>query len=131
MKAQFKAKLDAIAAEYRQLERRMSALVAEVAKDILADTPELDRFVMAMGSATFHLRDGLITVNDDFGYPEKDPHVVRADAHNSAVYEGDGMFGHIYEKTLPLVQIIDDYDDLFKITGEPMRIFRDGRRDTL
>ena len=91
---------DQIRANLAELERKASEYVEATARSILRRNKTIKEFVMAMGSAFFYSRDGDVLELDD------------------------------RKSFKPLKDFIEEWDDLLKITGEPMRFTADGPKVT-
>ena len=74
-------------------------LVEKYAREVLKDHKELKEFVMGMGTYNFWVADDL---QADFGYLGCNGCVDKLD------------------------QLMEDWDDVLKLTGEPMRFTADG-----
>lgn len=75
------------------------AIIEREARKVLKDDPTIKEFVMAMGSATF-----------------------------TCLYDGGEELLHVedVDSSLDLKFILDEWDDVFKFTGEPMRFTATG-----
>ena len=90
-----------VAKHYNKARQIALNLIVLRARRILKKHKNLKEFVMAMGSATFH------------------------DQKGDAVFNYTTGRGPIYMD--PVYQLIEDWDDYLKLTGEPMRFCATGR----
>lgn len=87
----------------REAEGVALALLEQRARAVLRRNPQLKEFVMAMGSAHFEAHDG------------------------EQVGICMSPWSHDYRKyTRPVDEVLDDFDDVLKLTGTPMRFTADG-----
>lgn len=88
-----------------------SKIVEQRARTILCEHPELDEFVMAMGEWFFTYKVGAI------------------DRSGIEILEGDSNIVHESEEldfAKPIIDLITEWDNYLKITGEPMRFTAKG-----
>lgn len=82
-------------------------LIESRARSLMHEYPELEEFIMAMGRASF------IYKGDDISPDELD---VKC--------------GVKYSRSKPFADLIYKYDEMFNITGEPMRFTAEGPKVT-
>ena len=95
---------------YSEAERLASAVVEKKARAILRQHPNLDEFVMAMGGWFFTKKD-----KDATGY-------------SMILHESSG--DHCPKYMTGIRNFIDEWDDVLKTTGEPMRFTANGEKVT-
>lgn len=95
---------NAIISQYVKLANETALREVErLARKTMRDNPEIEVFVMAMGSATFHLS------KEHMESPE---------------YEGDS-FGHVDDedpRAKEFFDFLEEWNEMFHITGNPMKI---------
>ena len=91
--------------------------VEEEARKVLTTYPELDEFVMAMGSATFYEKDQTAHV---------DPDTLELVCNNGCHTPVDDEDPRIAET----MKMIDALNDEFKVMGTPMRFTAKGEKIT-
>ena len=99
--------LGTVADYYKKAEKTASEVVEKMARQILREHPELDRFVMAMGTYFF------------------------VDKNDNNIDTFDSIVSDDLEKAFePLNTFIGEWDDVLKITGEAMTFTADGIKIT-
>jgi hypothetical protein len=105
-------KRQAVVDHYNKASQFASEFVEQEARKILVEHPELDEFVMAMGTWFFKWKIG---ATDNQG-------IVIEEWMDQNVQEGSVPF----IKESVLAEFIANWDEYLKITGEPMRFTATG-----
>jgi hypothetical protein len=99
--------LETVGGYYRKAEKTASEVVEKMARQILREHKQLDKFVMAMGTYFF------------------------IDKNNKNIGTFDSIVSDDLEKAFqPLNDFIGEWDDVLKITGEAMTFTTDGVKIT-
>jgi len=106
--------LGTVADYYEKAEKTASEVVEKMARQILREHPELNEFVMAMGTYFFTYKEGGIL----------DPISSKMNSSYNYVYYDTEPF------LKPLNDLIGEWDSRLKITGDAMRFTADGIKIT-
>ena len=92
-------------------------LIKNEAREILIDDPDLDEFIMAMGSCFFTLKEG--GKYDSNSYTDEEwEEYCESDEYVSSYYNNIGNDDNFQEK---FFEMIDDLDEKFNVMGYPVR----------
>ena len=106
--------LGTVADYYEKAEKKASEVVEKMARQILREHPELNEFVMAMGTYFFTYKEG----------GNLDPISSKMNSSYNYVYYDTEPF------LKPLNDLIGEWDSRLKITGDAMRFTADGIKIT-
>ncbi len=106
--------LGTVADYYEKAEKTASEVVEKMARQILREHPELNEFVMAMGTYFFTYKEG----------GNLDPISSKMNSSYNYVYYDTEPF------LKPLNDFIGEWDSRLKITGDAMRFTADGIKVT-
>lgn len=106
--------LGTVADYYEKAEKTASEVVEKMARKILREHPELNEFVMAMGTYFFTYKDG----------GNLDPISSKMNSSYNYVYYDTEPF------LKPLNDFIGEWDSRLKITGDAMRFTANGIKVT-
>jgi hypothetical protein len=97
--------------DYWQLSERAERYVETLAREVLTKMPELDEFIMAMGTYFFTYKEGGENFDPIEQYMGKDYRYYTRDAN---------------EVVKPLNEFISEWDNRLHLTGHAMRFTVDG-----
>jgi len=107
------SKRQAVIDYYTKASTLASLYVEQEARKILVEHPELNEFIMAMGFWYFTWKVGATDQNG----------IVREDYMSHVILDGDVKFIDDSD----LAEFMAEWDDILKITGEPMRFTAKGK----